>query len=254
MKTVLRMLGLGLLLLGQPRLLTAQDAQKCHDILILRDGSRFHGQLTEMSGDSLLFHLYTGPNIRLYSTQVKRIIQRCKGKEFQKPYTFKEKGWYHHTQGNVLIGQTYYGVNQTGFQLQHSSGWMLNRWLGIGLGLGADFFSPKSELEVATYPIFAEARGYVSSKPVTLFYTLGGGWAFTGRNSNSRWGYIDNWKGGWMAQGLVGYRLGNHFSVQAGIRLQQKHRDWSSSWDPNVLTGSDRILQKRLILGLGVLL
>jgi opacity protein-like surface antigen len=254
MKTILRILGLGLLLFGQPRFLSAQDAVKCRDVLILRDGSRFHGQLTEMNGDSLLFHLYTGPNIRVYSPQVKRVIQRCKGRDFKKPYSFKEKGWYHHTQFNALVGQTYYNENQTGFQIQHSSGWMFNRLLGAGLGVGGDFFSPKSDSEVATYPIFAEARGYLSPRPVSLFYSVGGGWALTGHSKNSRWGYVDSWKGGWLAQAIVGYRLGNHFSVQAGIRLQQKYREWTSIWGSDSGKGSDSIFQKRLILGLGLLL
>ncbi len=190
--------------------------------------------------------------------QIKRITQHCKDDKTRhsapKPYNFKEKGWYHHTRAGALVGQAYYGENKQGVLFQHSSGWQFQRLLGIGLGLGIDYFDPKGN-DAVTYPIFAELQGFLLPKNVTPFYNIGAGWAFTGRNSGEeRWGKIDRWKGSWMAQAAIGYRIGRHFTVQTGIRLQHKRRVWTSVWGPESDFGEDRILHKRLIVAIGMTL
>ncbi len=257
MKTiVLHVIGLGLLLLWQPRHLTAQQANHCNDRLDMYDGSRFQGQLEEVraNGDTLVFHLRTGPTLVLPRNHVRRIVQRCRDeKTARRAYDFKETGWYHHTRAGVLVGQSFAGGNTTGFNLQHSSGWMFSRHLGAGLGLGMEFFDPKG-YDASSYPIFAEVRSYLLPRRVTPYFTLGAGWAFTGKASGERWGYIDDWKGGWMAQTELGYRIGNHLSVHFGLRLQRKYREWTSVWGPESGVGADRILHKRLVFGLGLLL
>lgn len=257
--TIIQLIGLGLLLMGQPRPLSAQQKQGCRDMLRLHDGSQYRGQLEDIraGGDTLVFRLWSGLVLEVPQSKVRRIVQRCQGDESlavgRRPYDFKERGWYHHTRGGLLIGQVYSGQNSTGFFLQHSSGWMINRWLGAGLGAGGDFFDPWSS-DVATYPVFAEIRGYLIPHRISPYYSLGGGYAFAGQRMGERWGYLDDWHGGWMAQTELGYRIGNHFTVHLGLRLQRKYRDWASVWGPTSGEGTDRILHKRLVFGLGLLL
>lgn len=186
------------------------------------------------------------------AVNVKNIKQRCKdGDKSAKPYDFKERGLYNATRFGTLAGQTYVGDNTVGFTLYHSVGWMFRRSIGAGVGVGAETYSPSSG-EPATYPIFVEMRGYLLSKRVAPFYTIGGGWAFAGKNSNEQWGSTDSWKGGWIAKMQIGYRLGNYFTLHGGISLQKKTRTWNSVWGGE--WGTDRILHKRLELGIGIIL
>jgi opacity protein-like surface antigen len=261
MKKYIRLLGLGLLLFWQPRFLTAQtENPKCHDIVRLQNGSIFRGKIEAVKGEgqTVVFRTWSGIVFELHHAQIRRITQRCKENNplFNrfKPYDFKENGWYHNTRVGLLVGQAYYGVNRVGFQLQHSSGWMFKRQIGLGLGAGVEYFDPKGN-DAATYPVFAEVRSYLLAKNTTPYLTLGGGWAFTGNHTGDRSNVEDNWKGGWLAQAEIGYRIGNNFTVHAGIRLQHKKREWTSNWGWGSETeGVDRILHKRLILGIGVLL
>ena len=249
MKIFFQVLGLGLLLFGQPRFLSAQTTPDCQDIIRLRNGSILRGEIQAINGEGqiVVFKSWNGATFDLHQMQIRKITQRCKNTR----YNFKEKGWYHHTRTGLVVGQLYYGPNKTGFHLQHSSGWMFSRQLGLGLGTGIDYFSP-GENDAVTYPIFAELQGFLLPNSITPFYSIGAGWAFTGRSEGERWGLEDQWKGGWLAQAAIGYRIGNHFSTQFGIRLQHKRREWTSTWGPDSGFGVDRILHSRLILAVGL--
>lgn len=264
MKINTRLLGLGLLLLlWQPRLLRGQEnPENCRDVLYMLGGNRLTGQITEIKpGDTLVFKSWGGAVFQIPRKEVKRIVQDCRGtkgaSQGPRPYTFKERGVYHHSRGSVLIGQAYYGLDNVGLQIQHSSGWMFSRLLGAGLGTGIERFDPGSEAsEASVYPLFAEIRGYALPKRLTPYYSIAAGWGFAGKNTGQRWGYTDTWRGGWMAQAEIGYRIGNHLIVHGGLRLQRKYRDWASNWGgpEGGIRGTDRILHKRLVLGLGLLL
>ena len=262
MKILVQLLGLGLLLFGQPRFLPAQTPDSdCQDIIRLQNGDILRGQIQEILGEGqfVVFRTWSGVVFDLRKTQIRRITQRCKDVKIVRKapplaYSFNKKGWYHHTRAGMLVGQSYAGENKQGLLFQHSSGKMFNRMFGIGLGAGMESFNPGSN-DAVTYPIFAELQGFLLPRKITPFYNLAGGWAFSGRSiNNGRWGLEDRWKGGWMAQAGVGYRIGNHFTVQVGVRLQHKRREWTSIWGPESGSGEDRILHKRLILAVGLLL
>ncbi len=259
MKIHVRHVGLGLLLLlGQPWFLSAQETMtavpaKCHDILYLSDGSQLRGQITATldNGAILSFKTWSGLAMDIPRASVKRIVQRCSEDKLPKVYDFRETGWYHHTRGGFLVGQTYFGENVTGIQLLHSSGRMFSRLLGVGLGVGVDHFGLDGS-DVATYPVFAEVRSYLTARRVTPYLALGAGWAFSGNRTTGDFGRLENWSGGWMAQGDVGYRIGNNFTINLGVRLQQKRREWSSNWWTQE-SGTDRILHARFVVGAGLL-
>ena len=252
MKTLFKLLAFSYFFCAVP-LAAQQNAGDCTDIVYLKSGSILRGQITEQTADgNIIFTTWSGMKMNLPAATVKKIVQKCKKeKRAAKEYDFKEHGLYNATRLGTLIGQTYYGDNTTGFTLYHSIGWMFNRWVGAGIGGGVEMFNPDSG-EPATYPIFAEVRGYLLAKNMAPFYTVSGGWAFTGKNSSENWGNIDAWEGGWMAKAHIGYRLGNHFSVFGGLSFQKKTRTWDSTWGGE--WGQDRILHKRLELGIGLLL
>lgn len=264
MKINTRTLGLGLLLLlgWQPHLLRGQEQQNCQDVLILYGGNRLTGQITAVKGgDTLVFRSWGGAIFEISQKTVLKMEQNCRRQRRirgQGEYHFNEQGWYHHTRIGMLIGQAYYGAENPGLQIQHSSGRMFSKLLGLGLGTGVERFDVAADVSDAViYPIFAELRGYLQPKNISPYYSLGAGWGFAGKSSGQRWGFQDDWRGGWMAQAEIGYRIGNHFIIHGGLRLQQKYRDWTSNpgwWGAEGERGTDRILHKRFVLGVGLLL
>ncbi|MBV6438547.1 MAG: hypothetical protein EPGJADBJ_00171 [Saprospiraceae bacterium] len=241
------------LLLAFAPLPAQQNSGDCTDIVYLRNGSEFRGKIIEYApGGNLVLVTWSGVNMTVPADNVKRIVQRCKEDKRQKGiYDFRERGLYNATRLGVLAGETYYRDNTSGYSLCHSLGWMFRRWMGAGIGGGVEIFDPGG-YEAATYPIFAEVRGYLLAKNIAPFYTVGGGWAFTGKNGDEQQGFTEDWKGGWMTKIQFGYRLGNHFTLHGGLSLQKKIRNWQSVWGND--RGQDRILHKRLEVGIGVIL
>lgn len=230
-----------------------QNTDNCRDIVHLKNGSVFKGKITALQvGGDLVMTTWNGVTMTIPESNVKRIVQRCKeSKAAARPYDFKERGLYNATRLGVLIGQNYFGENNTGFTLSHCTGWMFRRWLGAGIGAGVEVYSPDG-LETTTYPVFAEVRGYLSARNVTPFYSISTGWAFAGSKDDPDQFITNKWSGGWMAKAQIGYRIGNNLTLFGGISLQRKVRNWRSDWGGE--WGQDRMLHKRLELGFGLVI
>ncbi len=246
-----------------PWLLRAQQpdpAESCTDLVYMKDGSVYRGKLIEHPLDGpLVLQTWSGLTVHLPAKKIRRVVQRCPDASLKiratapKPYSFKERGWYNATQLSYLAGNTWQGGAATGFSLHNSTGYSFNRWIGVGVGAGVDAYSPYLPfINQTTYPLFLETRGYLLAKNVSPFYNLSAGWGFAGGGTTDRPGYEDQWQGGWLAKALIGYRVGNHFSLFGGLRFQRQYRNWTSTWDQSY--GQDRILHQRFELGFGLLL
>jgi hypothetical protein len=227
---------------------SAQQSAPCRDVIWLKGGDRFQGKIISYQPDGEIhFQTWNGTDIRMPAQNVRKITQNCAQ---SRPYEFKERGWYHATRGSVTFGRDYYGYTTGGLSLLHSSGYSLERRLGFGLGFGLENYA-MSEEGPASYPIFAEVRGYTRAHRVSPFYVVGVGGAFAG-SAEPGWNLeADDWRGGWMALAQTGIRFGNHFTIHAGLRLQRMTRTWDS-WNGN--RGENRILYRRAELGIGILL
>jgi hypothetical protein len=236
--------------------LAAQRQDSCTDVVYLKGGSIFRGRITEYQPDGpLTIQTWNGLTMTVTHANVQRIVQECKrGRRPAREYSFREHGLYNATRLSVLAGRTYFGENTAGYSFSHSTGWMFDRRIGAGIGAGAEIFSPDA-LGVNSFPVFAEIRGYALARHVTPFYSAGFGWGFVGKNETGQPGSTDRWDGGWMAKMQIGYRFGNHITVQGGLSLQKVVRHWQSFWGGwGGETGTDRILHKRIEFGIGVLL
>jgi len=227
----------------------------CQDNVFLKDGSLLKGKITsyDLSGE-LVMTTWSGVVMHIPATGINKVKQRCKDDPRRMrisaaPYSFNETGWYHATRGAFLPG-----VSATGVGLQHSSGIMLNRLIGLGAGAGMEQFNPGSYVP-ASYPMFGEIRGYLLKKNITPFYTVGAGYSWMPRHNRAVFfdGNNSEWKGGFLFQGQIGYRIGNHFTVHGGIRLQRMTEAWTSSWLSSFY-GVNTYLYKRFELGVGLLL
>ncbi len=179
------------------------------------------GQLvaTKASGEVLVLRTDAGQELDIALSQVKRIHQYCAG---PLPYEFKERGWYHHSRLGFLPGQLYTGQMTLGLQVQHSSGWMFHRLLGVGVGIGVDFFDFYNH-QPPVLPLFAEVRSYLLPHRLSPFVVVGSGISFCvnqKRGDQSGW-ELGHCRGGPMAQLLVGYRLGNRLTLNTGVRWQR---------------------------------
>ncbi len=245
-------------LIGQAQ----QPAQHegCTDIVYLRDGSIYRGKVIEQTLEGpLVIQTWSGMTLHLSQKKVRRVIQKCpdtgsaRNIAAPKPYSFQERGWFNATQLSYLAGNTWRGGVATGYSLHNITGYAFSRWIGVGLGIGVDTYSPYlHNINQPTYPVFVEARGYFLAKPVTPFYAAGAGWGFAGGGAEDRQGFTENWEGGWLAQLQLGYRMGNNFCMYGGLRFQRQNRDWTNIWDFSY--GKDRILHQRFELGFGLLL
>ena len=234
----------------------SQDSLRCQDAVYLKGGSVFRGTISEYDpAASLVITTWAGARLVIPSRSVRRVVQHCQGSKRireARQYDFREQGWYHSSRVALLFGDV-----ENGYSLQHSSGFKLNRLLSVGIGVGLENYAPGG-YDPVTVPLFVEARGYLTKQRIAPFYSLGAGWSFIGKEQQvfDWWGgdaNTDNWKGGWMAQGQIGYRIGNHFLTFIGIRLQRMERDWDNgAWGGGF--GTDRHLKKRMELGIGLLL
>ncbi len=226
----------------------------CRDYVYLKDGSLLKGKIIAYDqAGALVMTTWSGVEMHIPTSGVRKIMQRCKDDPRRmrlsaSPYSFSEKGWYHATRGTILTG-----ASVTGVSLQHSSGVMLSRLVGLGVGTGIEQFNT-AYYSPANYPVFAEIRGYLLKKNVTPFYTAGAGYSWMPRENNDVFdGNNSLWKGGFMVQGQIGYRIGNYFTVHGGIRLQRMTEQWTSSWLSSFY-GTNTYLNKRFELGIGLLL
>ncbi len=229
-------------------------ADSCRDIVYLKDGSIFQGKIIEYNhATEIKMKSWSGAEMKISSANVKKVVQKCKDSAtngillMEKPYSFKERGWYHAMRFNVLPGDA--GL---GFGAQYSTGFMYNRLKGFGFGIGYENFNPE-DWDVPTYPIFVEMRGYFLPKNISPYYAVGLGWSLSNRKPEEELADLSlEWKGGWMAQGQLGWRINNHFTMHMGLRFQHKTRTWANPW--NQTESKDFILHKRLDIGVGILL
>ena len=236
--------------------LHAQDSIRCQDVVYMKGGSIFRGTISKYDLNGMLsITTWSGAKMDIPSNAVRRVVQECKGGaklRGEREYDFKEHGWYHCSRVSLMFGNI-----QNGYSLQHSSGFRLNRLVSVGAGIGLENYGP-GDLDPVVVPVFVETRGYLTRQRIAPFYAIGVGISAIGKQDQAiiDWwggGNNQNWKGGWMAQGQIGYRIGNHFLTFIGIRLQRMERDWdNAAWGGGF--GTDRHLKKRVELGIGLLL
>jgi hypothetical protein len=230
-----------------------QVSQRCTDKVILTSGTIWIGQIVQYeNGGQVRMRTESGLDITIPEPTIKRIIQRC-GRAREAFVARDEPRWYHATRFSALPGRHFNEENALGFSVQHSSGWMWKRLLGFGAGVGMDIFTPDGE-QMATYPVFAEIRGYGPPRRISLWYSLAGGWGFPVKKSSettNNW-VNSNWNGGLFFAPTVGYRVGNYFTIHAGLRFQQKTYQWAArnelSW------GTYHVWNRRFEIGVGVIL
>ncbi|MCB0557756.1 MAG: hypothetical protein H6573_16775 [Lewinellaceae bacterium] len=190
-------------------------AQTDVDVIHLKNGSQFEGKILEyLQGSMLRLELRSGGEIEFREEEIGRIEQGWESSKTDRQetvsipppkgraYAFKENGVYNATYFSTLSGS----VNkdfQLGLGIHNVTGYQLHRVFGLGFGFGVDTYS--FDNGETLYPVFAEARGYLSQKRVSPYYSGSLGYGFAFRNSDE---FINKANGGLFYRAALGLRLG----------------------------------------------
>lgn len=170
----------------------------------------------------------------------------------QKSYDFRETGIYFTTMGSMLNGMDPGGDADLGFGVQATAGYMLHRWLGVGLGVGFDNYSIVNNNAPAIFPVSVEVRGYLTQQRWAPYYALNAGYGFAARDEERN---IRQATGGAMLHPAFGLRLGAredvNFAIDFGYRFQRATVERDFIWRQEVQ--EQRIWYKRFTIRFGII-
>ncbi|MEM6967242.1 MAG: hypothetical protein AAF573_20940 [Bacteroidota bacterium] len=201
-----------------------------HDIVYMKNGSIFKGKIIHYDQrENLRLELSSGHVVILESRRVRKIIQGdvdpallIKPERVKKPYNFREQGLYVTTFVGYHGGGSAFEAAETnhGLGVQASLGYQFHRLLGVGAGIGMDYYYSGSGQNFM--PVFGEVRGYLLPRNVTPMYSFAAGYGFAFEDEERN---ITNAQGGLMVHPSVGFRFGGsktmNFTLEAGVKIQK---------------------------------
>lgn len=233
------------LLVGSTVLVGQQDAYLTK--VKLNDGSVLEGRLTEyVDGEYIKMNIGES-EITIKHSSIKSI--RHEKARSPRDYKFREEGWYHHSSAGFLPGFISAGSPVLGVEIDHSSGYQLNRFLGAGINLAATAYNPFHN--ESTYSIAGEVRGYLLENYLSPYYAIRGGYGFVMRGEN----FLEA-NGGYYINPAIGLRLTGksrlNLTTEIGFNFQQAHFKYETEWWDRSIIEKD-VLYRRLTLKLGIL-
>lgn len=216
-------------------------------IVKLKDGSVLEGKLTEFK-DGEFIKMNIGDNLITIKYESIKSIKH-KNLDFARSYNFEEKGFYHHSSLGLMPGFLSARNLVLGLEMNHTSGYQFNRWIGAGLNLGINNFNPVSR-EIF-YSLAGEARGYLLAKNISPYYVVKAGYGFINKGSN----FIEA-SGGYFLNPGAGIRFGGsktaNFTAEIGLVFQKAYlKQESGWWDRSIL--EKRVRYQRFCMKIGML-
>lgn len=235
-------------------------AQAAVDVIHLKNGSTFEGTIVEyQQGAALLLRLNAGAEIEFREEEISRIEQGLvpDGAEpeepppaLAEPNTLREKGVFNATCFSALSGSAE-GRFQLGLGLHNVTGYQFHRLFGLGLGFGVDTYS--IEGGETLFPVFGEARGYLSGNAISPYYSGSLGYGFAFRNSDER---INKASGGSFFRAALGLRLsaGDSANVLADIGYQHQEAFFERRTAFQNEIEEKRLMFNRIVIRVGLIL
>ena len=221
--------------------------------LYLKKGMIIRGSIiNQIPGESITIENQRGDTLFIRDGQIKKYHMwdpQVENVKISKTYDFSEKGFYQaSTLGLILNTVSSEDGGLTGFEMTASAGALLNRYFGLGAGVGADFYHPN--VGEMTFPIFFEMRGYLVKQPSSPFYVVRSGYGFAFKNEDL--GIVDA-TGGWMLNPAVGWRFGDGGGLKMTFDLGLKFQKASFSYRNGRERSTAELIYKRLSMRLGFL-
>jgi hypothetical protein len=233
------------LLLVSGRILAQQDEYITQ--VRLKDGSVLEGKMTEYVDGEYIRMDIGGSEITIRQSSVKYI--KHKNLSSIREYAFQESGYYHHSSLGLMPGFISPGNAVLGATLDHSSGYLFNRYAGAGLNLGMMNYSPFYGEVI--YSLAAEFRGYLLGKYFSPYYLLRSGYGFNFKGER----FLEA-DGGLFLNPAIGVRLTGKQSVnitaEIGLSFQHAHYRYETQWWDRSIIEKD-VRYQRFIMKLGVL-
>jgi hypothetical protein len=236
-----------------------QPSEGFTDYVLFKNGSEVYGKILYYApNDTLELQIAGGRIVRFEAKTIKKVVMTKPKIEkisvptprLEKPYNFKERGFYGSAAYAMSFGRNRNGGGaHIGVGLQASAGYLLRRQLGFGGGLAYDSYYLKDG-EANVYAVFGEVRGYLSKRNVAEYYTFAAGYGQpTVQKDNLS---ITKRSGGLMIQPTFGLRFGAsaryNFFAEVGARFQRVHYGFSNQW----LENDYKVTYQRWILRGGI--
>lgn len=231
----------------------AQNAEFI-SIVYLKDGSVLEGRMTEFRENQYIKMDLGGNEVTISYDSIQKIRHKSLSNKMNSIYKVREKGLYNQTSLGFLPG-TISSVASLGLELDHSAGYLFNRWLGLGLNLGVANYDEESN--DIYYSLAGECRGYFLGKNSSPYYAMRLGYGFINKNET----FLES-NGGYFVNPALGYRFfsGNKisFMLETGLAFQKGYYKqdlnfwwWGGTTGQNYVEKD--ILYRRFSLKLGVL-
>lgn len=219
-----------------------KNLNKTHTIT-LKDGSTYQGIIKEyVEGDKLVLQL--GPNI--VKTIKDKHIKKITDDGLHQPDVETEVAYisensndiiqnssklYFEYNAQLMLGSSdFYTAAQDGDRLnkidpgigsQLIGGYQLHRLVGVGAGVGLDYYYLNSGETIL--PIFADVRGYFLKNNFSPIYKLQAGYGFAFKDEDR--GMLDA-EGGLMLYPALGFKFGKNaaaanFLLDFGVKIQK---------------------------------
>lgn len=236
------------------------DSIPVTDVVYLKDGSILRGTILEYRPDGAIRLETKGGELEFAAPDIQKLVQEPQNPMFfaalrkqkkEKPYAFREHGFYFSTLFGLLPGGGEYR-SEVGMTLHASFGHMFSRHLGIGGGVSLDGY-PNSAGGENLVPLFVEARGYLQKKRNALYWSLAGGYGLPLKASTDDQ-EVRRFEGGYMFHPAIGYRLGAdkglNVVIDAGYKFQKALTEREFLFSGEILLRD--VLYRRLCLRIGV--
>jgi len=219
-----------------------QKTDNTSHTITLKDGTVYQGIIQQyVEGEKLILQL--GPNIvkTIKDKDIKKVIQN--GAEAsanaqvadaenkaRKTYQFNESGFYFESNAQLMLGNSaFFNTPENGKKInkvdpgigaQLIGGYQINRFIGIGAGIGLDYYYLNSGETLM--PVFADVRGYLLKSNVSPMYKLQAGYGIAFLDEDRG---MESAEGGWMWYPALGVRLGGaetaNFTLDFGVKIQK---------------------------------
>ena len=244
----LRKIGLLLLLIISAISIAKAQEYEYLTVVKLKDGSVLEGQMTEYREGEFIKMNIGQNDITIKFESIKHI--KHKSLSSGNPYSFKEDGFYHHSSVAFLPGYVSVDNEVMGVGIDHTSGYLFNRWFGAGLNLGINNYLPANR--ELFYTVAAEARGYLMKKNLSPYYVVRTGYGFAHKSAR-----MIEAKGGYFLNPSIGLRFtakrSFNLSTEIGVNFQNGYFKWQNDgwWDRSIFEKD--VWYRRFNLKFGIL-
>ncbi len=197
-------------------------AQEVYDIISLKDGSFYKGNVTEyIPEDHATIKLLDGRILTVIAANISS-MNIADNEVIKKDFEIKSKGYFHNSLVGPQFGRSEYGDLQPTFAYDMINGYKINGH-HPGIGLGMEKYAGNWYI-----PIYADYSYQILNKRFSPIVGVNGGFMIPLSTTNvDNWYYNYNYDKGSFLGGRIGLVVYNnlHFAFQLNLTYRYVHLD-----------------------------